>query len=51
LEKSNRWFNLRPGVETRGKWGTLDGKDADWFVVLFGAPKVVACNTLIFRKF
>jgi hypothetical protein len=33
---------MRPGRATRGKWRTTDEKVGEWFVFMFGAPKVVA---------
>jgi hypothetical protein len=36
------WHNVRLGGATRGKWRIPDGKVGERFVVMFGAPKVVA---------
>jgi hypothetical protein len=33
---------MRPGGATRGKWRILDVKVGNEFVVMFGAPKLVA---------
>jgi hypothetical protein len=36
------WHNVRLGGATRGKWRIPNGKVGERFVVIFGAPKVVA---------
>jgi hypothetical protein len=33
---------MRPGRATREKWRILDGKDIEWCIFMFRAPKVVA---------
>jgi hypothetical protein len=39
-----RWFNMRPGGATRGKWSIPDGKVRERSVIMFGAPKVVTLS-------
>jgi hypothetical protein len=40
LEKwSNGWPNWRPGGATRGKWRILDGKEGEWFDLIFRASR------------
>jgi hypothetical protein len=40
-------FNMRSGEPTRRKWRIPDGKVGERYVVMFGAPKVVAPPVLI----
>jgi hypothetical protein len=39
-----RWFNMRPGGATKGKWSIPDGKVRERSVIMFGAPKVVTLS-------
>jgi hypothetical protein len=39
---SDRWFNMRLGGATWGKWRIPDGKVEERSVAMFRAPKVVA---------
>jgi hypothetical protein len=36
------WHNLRPGETARRKWIIPDRKVGERYIVIFGAPKVVA---------
>jgi hypothetical protein len=36
------WHNMRPGKATREKWRIPYEKVGEWFVFMFGSPKVVA---------
>jgi hypothetical protein len=33
------WFKMRPGGGIRGKWRILDGKEGEWYDLIFGAPR------------
>jgi hypothetical protein len=33
------WFKMIPGWAIRGKWRILDGKEGEWFDLIFRAPR------------
>jgi hypothetical protein len=36
---SNGWHNWRPGRAIRRKWSILDGKEGEWFDLIFKASR------------
>jgi hypothetical protein len=33
------WFKMRPGRAIRGKWRIQDGKEGEWFDLIFRAAR------------
>jgi hypothetical protein len=47
LPMGSCWLYTRPGGATREKWRIPDGKECEWSIFIFRAPKVVPPTTNI----